>query len=249
MEACEMNEIAIKLENVSMKYRMASEKISSIKYYFIQKMRKKISYVDFHALNDINFEIYKGEVFGIVGLNGAGKSTLLKIIAGILKPTSGKVTKNGTIAPLIELGAGFNGELSGLENIYLNGLVLGYSKKFIQEKVDEIIEFSELEQFIHTPLKNYSSGMRARLGFSIATIVQPEILIVDEVLSVGDHKFKEKSENKMMSMINGGATVLFVSHSLGQVEKLCNRVAWLEKGQIREIGEPQPIIERFKNAK
>lgn len=244
-----MNEIAIKLENVSMKYRMASEKISSIKYYFIQKMRKKISYVDFHALNDINFEIYKGEVFGIVGLNGAGKSTLLKIIAGILKPTSGKVTKNGTIAPLIELGAGFNGELSGLENIYLNGLVLGYSKKFIQEKVDEIIEFSELEQFIHTPLKNYSSGMRARLGFSIATIVQPEILIVDEVLSVGDHKFKEKSENKMMSMINGGATVLFVSHSLGQVEKLCNRVAWLEKGQIREIGEPQPIIERFKNAK
>ncbi|MFD0869525.1 ABC transporter ATP-binding protein [Paenibacillus residui] len=244
-----MNDIAIKLENVSMKYRMASEKISSIKYYFIQKMRKKISYVDFHALNNINFEIYKGEVFGIVGLNGAGKSTLLKIIAGILKPTSGKVTKNGAIAPLIELGAGFNGELSGLENIYLNGLVLGYSKKFIQEKVDEIIEFSELEQFIHTPLKNYSSGMRARLGFSIATIVQPEILIVDEVLSVGDHKFKEKSENKMMSMINGGATVLFVSHSLGQVEKLCNRVAWLEKGQIREIGEPQPIIERFKNEK
>lgn len=244
-----MSEIAIKIDNVSMKYRMASEKISSLKYYFIKKMKKQISYVDFHALDSVSFEVYKGEVFGIVGLNGAGKSTLLKIIAGILKPTAGKVVKSGMVVPLIELGAGFDGELTGKENIFLNGLVLGYSRKFIQEKMDEIIEFSELGDFIHAPLKNYSSGMRARLGFSIATIVQPEILIVDEVLSVGDHKFKEKSENKMMSMINGGATVLFVSHSLSQVEKLCDRVAWLEKGRIREVNDASTVIEKYKSEK
>nr|WP_150959428.1 ABC transporter ATP-binding protein [Aneurinibacillus sp. XH2] len=244
-----MSEIAIKIDNVSMKYRMASERISSLKYYFIKKMKKQISYVDFHALDSVSFEVYKGEVFGIVGLNGAGKSTLLKIIAGILKPTAGKVVKSGMVVPLIELGAGFDGELTGLENIFLNGLVLGYSRKFIQEKVDEIIEFSELGDFIHAPLKNYSSGMRARLGFSIATIVQPEILIVDEVLSVGDHKFKEKSENKMMSMINGGATVLFVSHSLSQVEQLCNRVAWLEKGKIREVNDASTVIEKYRSEK
>lgn len=244
-----MSEIAIKIDNISMKYRLASEKISSLKYYFIKKIRKQITYNDFHALNNVSFEVYKGEVFGIVGLNGAGKSTLLKIIAGILKPTSGKIVRTGPVVPLIELGAGFDGELTGIENIFLNGLVLGYSKKFLQEKVDEIIEFSELGNFIHTPLKNYSSGMRARLGFSIATIVQPEILIVDEVLAVGDHKFKEKSENKMMSMINGGATVLFVSHSLSQVEKLCNRVAWLEKGEIREVSDAPSVIERYKNEK
>lgn len=242
-----MSEIAIKIDNVSMKYRMASERISSLKYYFIKKMKKQISYVDFHALDSVSFEVYKGEVFGIIGLNGAGKSTLLKIIAGILKPTAGKVVKSGMVVPLIELGAGFDGELTGLENIFLNGLVLGYSRKFIQEKVDEIIEFSELGDFIHAPLKNYSSGMRARLGFSIATIVQPEILIVDEVLSVGDHKFKEKSENKMMSMINGGATVLFVSHSLSQVEQLCNRVAWLEKGKIREVNDASTVIEKYRS--
>lgn len=242
-----MSEIAIKIDNVSMKYRMASERISSLKYYFIKKIKKQISYVDFHALDSVSFEVYKGEVFGIVGLNGAGKSTLLKIIAGILKPTAGKVEKSGMVVPLIELGAGFDGELTGLENIFLNGLVLGYSRKFIQEKVDEIIEFSELGDFIHAPLKNYSSGMRARLGFSIATIVQPEILIVDEVLSVGDHKFKEKSENKMMSMINGGATVLFVSHSLSQVEQLCNRVAWLEKGKIREVNDASTVIEKYRS--
>ena len=241
-------DIAIKVQNVSMKYRMATEKITSIKYYLIKRIKKEIQYVDFYALQDINFEVKKGEVFGIIGLNGAGKSTLLKIIAGIIKPTSGKVVRNGTIAPLIELGAGFNSELSGLENIYLNGLILGYSKKFIQSKIDEIIEYSELQDFIHVPLKNYSSGMRSKLGFSIATIVEPDILIVDEVLSVGDIKFKQKSEQKIKSMIDKGTTVLFVSHSLSQVESLCNRVAWLEKGRIKEIGEAKEVCERYKNA-
>lgn len=242
------HEVAVKVSQVSMKYRIASEKIHSMKHYLIKRIKKQITYEDFYALSNIDFEVYKGEVFGVIGLNGAGKSTLFKVIAGILKPTEGQVYRKGTIAPLIELGAGFNGELSGWENIYLNGLILGYSKKFIREKIDEIVEFAELGKFIHVPLKNYSSGMRARLGFSIATIVEPDLLIVDEVLSVGDIKFKEKSEHKIKSMIDQGTTVLFVSHSLSQVQTLCNRVVWLEKGRIREIGATKEIIERYKKA-
>lgn len=242
------HEVAVRVSQVSMKYRIASEKIHSMKHYLIKRIKKQITYEDFYALSNIDFEVYKGEVFGVIGLNGAGKSTLFKVIAGILKPTEGQVYRKGTIAPLIELGAGFNGELSGWENIYLNGLILGYSKKFIREKIDEIVEFAELGKFIHVPLKNYSSGMRARLGFSIATIVEPDLLIVDEVLSVGDIKFKEKSEHKIKSMINQGTTVLFVSHSLSQVQSLCNRVVWLEKGQIREIGATKEIIDRYKKA-
>jgi ABC-type polysaccharide/polyol phosphate transport system ATPase subunit len=241
-------QVSVQVSNVSMKYRIASEKVQSMKHYLIKRLRKQITYEDFYALKNISFEVYKGEVFGVIGLNGAGKSTLFKVIAGILKPTEGQVRRYGTIAPLIELGAGFNGELSGWENIYLNGLILGYSKKFIREKIDEIVEFAELGKFIHVPLKNYSSGMRARLGFAIATVVEPDLLIVDEVLSVGDIKFKEKSERKIMSMIERGTTVLFVSHSLGQIENLCNRVLWLEKGQIREIGETKQIVARYKQA-
>jgi ABC-type polysaccharide/polyol phosphate transport system ATPase subunit len=237
---------AIEVNNVSMKYRLTTEKVDSIKQYLIKRVKKEIQYEDFYALNDVSFTVPKGEVFGIIGLNGAGKSTLLKVISGILKPTSGSVKVHGTIAPLIELGAGFNGDLTGIENIYLNGLILGYSKKMIRSKIDEIVEFSELGKFIHTPLKNYSSGMKARLGFSIATIVQPEVLIVDEVLSVGDIKFKEKSEKKIASMMSQGATVLFVSHSLGQVEKLCERVVWLESGKVRKIGQTKEIIEEYK---
>lgn len=243
-----MSKYSVIVQNVSMKYRMPTEKITSLKYYFIKRMKKQISYVDFHALEDISFEVRKGEVFGIIGLNGAGKSTLLKIIAGILKPTKGKVIKHGSVAPLIELGAGFNAELSGFENIFLNGLVLGYSKKFIREKLDEIIEFSELEKFIHTPLKNYSSGMRARLGFAIATLVEPDILIVDEALAVGDAKFKKKCEVKINSMLDSGTTVLFVSHSIGQVESLCDRVMWLEEGKVKEIGPSTDVCYKFKVA-
>ncbi|ALS25939.1 ABC transporter ATP-binding protein [Paenibacillus sp. 32O-W] len=230
-----------------MKYRLATEKVDSLKLFFIKKLRKEIRYEDFFALKNVSFSVRKGEVFGILGSNGAGKSTLLKIIAGVMKPTSGSVYKNGNIAPLIELGAGFNGELSGVENIYLNGLLLGYSKRLIQEMIDEIIDFSELGKFIHTPLKNYSSGMKARLGFSIATIVQPEILIVDEVLAVGDDKFREKSEKKILSMMEGGTTVLFVSHSLNQVRKLCDRVLWLDKGEVKRIGLPNDIITEYQS--
>lgn len=242
-----MNEIAIRVDNVSMKYRLLSGKMNSLKEFFIHSLQKKIKYDEFSALDKISFEVNKGEVFGILGLNGAGKSTLLKIIAGILKPTSGTVERNGYVVPLLELGGGFNPELSGVENIYLNGMLLGYSKKFIKEKMDEIIEFSELEKFIHTPIKNYSSGMKARLGFSIATLVKPEILIVDEVLSVGDHKFKEKSEAKMKSLMGSGVTVLFVSHSINQMKTMCDRALWLEDGKIREMGPAEDVCNLYQS--
>ena len=238
----------LEVRNVSMEFRIASEKITSLKEMFIKRLKRQIEYKTLRALDNVSFEVKKGEVFGIIGLNGAGKSTLLKIVSGILKPTSGEVIRRGTIAPLIELGAGFNGQLSGLENIYLNGLLLGYSKKFIQEKLDEIIAFSELEEFIHMPLKNYSSGMKARLGFSIATCVQPDLLIVDEVLAVGDIRFREKCENRIQSMVTSGTSVLFVSHSLSQVQRLCQRVLWLEKGRVREIGEVTAVLQQYKKS-
>ncbi|MEK5478184.1 ABC transporter ATP-binding protein [Paenibacillus sp. FSL R5-0407] len=241
-----MREVAVKVNNVSMKYKLIGGKINSLKHFFIQTLQQKLSYEEFCALENVSFEIQKGEVFGVVGLNGAGKSTLLKIVAGILKPTSGFVERTGSLVPLIELGGGFNSELTGVENIYLNGMLLGYSKKFIKEKLDEIIEFSELGKFINTPIKNYSSGMKARLGFSIATLVKPDILIVDEVLSVGDHKFKEKSEAKMKSLMGSGTTVLFVSHSIDQMKSLCDRVLWLEKGSIKEIGPAKEVCERYQ---
>ncbi|MBB3130938.1 ABC-type polysaccharide/polyol phosphate transport system ATPase subunit [Paenibacillus rhizosphaerae] len=242
----EKTEIVLEVNKVSMMYRLPSEKITSVKHFLIKKIKKEIKYEDFFALREVSFSVEKGEVFGIIGSNGAGKSTLLKVISGILKPTQGEVKRKGNIAPLIELGAGFNGDLSGKENIYLNGLILGYSRKFIDQHVDEIIQFSELEKFIHTPLKNYSSGMKARLGFAIATIVKPDILIVDEVLSVGDIKFREKSEAKIMSMIKDGTTVLFVSHSMSQIEKICDRVLWLDKGRVLEINETKKVVSKYK---
>lgn len=243
-----MNDIAVRVSNVTMKYRVPTEKVDSLKLFFIKKIKKEIKYEDFYALQDVSFSIKKGEVFGIIGHNGAGKSTLLKIIAGVIKPTSGTCERYGSMAPLIELGAGFNDELTGIENIYLNGLLLGYSKRFITEKLKEIIEFSELEKFIHMPLKNYSSGMRARLGFSIATIVQPDILLVDEVLSVGDNHFREKSEQKIRSMIENGTTVLLVSHALNLLENLCTNILWLEKGRIKGIGPSKEIIKKYQNS-
>ncbi|MHA7579441.1 ABC transporter ATP-binding protein [Paenibacillus vandeheii] len=237
---------AIEVDNVSMKYRLATEKVDSLKQYFIKKAKNQLYYEDFFALSDVSFTVPKGEVFGVIGLNGAGKSTLLKVISGILKPTTGVAKVNGRIAPLIELGAGFDADLSGIENIYLNGLILGYSKKMIKSKIDQIVDFSELEKFIHTPLKNYSSGMKARLGFSIATVVKPDILIVDEALSVGDIHFRKKSERKIKEMMGGGTTFLFVSHSIGQVEELCDRVLWLENGNVRAIGDANSICSSFK---
>lgn len=240
------HDVMIEVANVTMKYKIVSEKVDSLKHYFLKRVKREIKYEDFYALRDVSFKVYKGEIFGIIGHNGAGKSTLLKIIAGILKPTSGSTVRNGTIAPLIELGAGFNNELNGIENIYLNGLLLGYSKKFIREKIDEIVEFADLGKFIYSPLKNYSSGMKARLGFSIATVIQPDILLVDEILSVGDMQFKQKSMGKIMSMIDSGTTVVFVSHSLTQLRQLCRRVLWLDKGAVMQIGNSEEVLQAYE---
>ncbi|WP_054741983.1 ABC transporter ATP-binding protein [Cellulosilyticum ruminicola] len=241
-----MDDFIIKLEHVGMHYRKTTQKVDSFKEYFIKRLRKQIAYEEFIALNDINLTIGKGEVVGFVGLNGAGKSTLLKLISGVQKPTVGKVTVKGKVSPLLELGAGFDNDLTGRENIKLNGLILGYSKEFIKEKTDEIIEFAELKDFIDTPIKNYSSGMRARLGFAIATVVTPQILIVDEVLSVGDGRFKKKSEQRMVELIKSDATVLFVSHSLAQIRRLCTKVVWLEKGQIKMVGPTKEVCDAYE---
>lgn len=235
----------IEIRNVSVVFKRTTEKMTSLKEYFINSLRKKIRKEQFVALEHIDVIIKKGEIVGLLGLNGAGKSTLLKVISGIIKPTTGEVKLNGKMAPLIELGAGFDPELTGRENIFLNGSLLGFSKKELKERIEEIIEFSELNEFIDVPLKNYSSGMYARLGFSIATIYDPEILIIDEVLSVGDFHFQEKSLNKIMEMIGKGTTVLFVSHDIEQVKKLCEKVIWLEKGRIKVIGESKKICEEY----
>lgn len=229
----------IKVNNVSMKFNLGIEKNFSLKLFFInlfkpKKNKKKKE--DFWALKNVSFDVKQGEVIGFVGSNGAGKSTLLKIIAGVMKPTEGNVEIGGNICPMIELGAGFDMDLTARENIFLNGAVLGYSKEFIEQKFDEIVEFSELQDFLDVPVKNFSSGMIARLAFSIATVVEPEILIVDEILSVGDIAFQAKSKQKMMSMISGGTTVLFVSHSLSQIQDLCDRVVWIEHGVVQQIG-------------
>ncbi len=242
-----MSKDIIKVENVGMKFNLSKEKVDSLKEYIIKSLKGQISYNEFWALKDINFTLQKGDRLGILGLNGAGKSTLLKVIVGVFKPTEGKVTKYGKIAPLLELGAGFDPQYTGRENIFLYGAVLGFSKKFLEEKYDEIVAFSELEEFIDVPLKNYSSGMKARLGFAIATIVEPEILILDEVLSVGDAKFRKKSEQKVMDMFDKGVTVLFVSHSITQVKKLCNKAILLEKGRIIAAGDIDEVAEIYES--
>lgn len=241
-----MGKPAIIVENVGMKFNLSKEKVDSIKEYLIKMIKREIHYSEYWALRDINFTIEKGDRVGILGLNGAGKSTLLKVIAGVFKPTEGKVTKFGKVAPLLELGAGFDAQYTGKENIYLYGAVLGYSKEFIDRKYDEIVEFSELEEFINVPLKNYSSGMKSRLGFSIATVVSPKILILDEVLSVGDAKFRKKSEKKIMDMFDSGVTVLFVSHSLAQVRRLCNKAMILEKGKLIAYGDIEEISKQYE---
>ena len=241
-----MGEKAIVLDHVGMRFNLSKEKTDSIKDYFIKLVKKDLHYNEFWALKDVSFSVEKGDRVGVLGLNGAGKSTLLKVIAGVFKPTEGTVTRKGKIAPLLELGAGFDKEYTGRENIYLYGAVLGYSKSFIEEKIDESIEFSELGEFIEVPVKNYSSGMRSRLGFSIATVVSPKILILDEVLSVGDAKFRKKSEKKIKSMFGSGVTVLFVSHSLEQVKRLCNKAMILEHGTLKDIGDIGPISEEYR---
>lgn len=236
----------IKIENISVCYRMTYDRVKSIKEYLVQKTQGKIRYEEFWALKGIGFEVKKGEVLGIVGHNGAGKSTLLKVISGILKPTEGTLQVNGTVVPMLELGSGFDFDLTGRENVFLNGAILGYSEQFLKEKYQEIVDFSELGQFIDIPLRNYSSGMVMRLAFSIATVVNPDILIVDEILAVGDAQFQEKSKNRMLELMGGGTTVLFVSHSLDQIREVCDMVIWLEHGQMKMIGRTQEVCDAYE---
>lgn len=236
----------IEVQNVSMRFRMANDRISSIKEYAIAKLRGKLQYSEFEALKNVSFDVKRGEVVGLIGHNGAGKSTMLKVISGILKPTEGSVRVAGNVAPMLELGSGFDMDMTGRENIFLNGAILGYSEEFLKRKYDEIVAFSEIEPFIDMPLRNYSSGMVARLAFSIATVVVPEVLIVDEVLSVGDAAFQEKSLMRMMELMSGGTTVLFVSHSQSQIRKMCNRVVWLEHGQVQAFGDAREVCALYE---
>ena len=230
-----------------MQFKLEQNKEKSLKGFMVAALQKKIQYEVFQALEDISFSVKKGEVLGIIGKNGAGKSTLLKIISGIMKPTKGKVEVKGNIVPMLELGSGFDFELTGRENIFLNGAILGYSKEYLKQKYKEIVNFSELERFIDTPIRNYSSGMMMRLAFSIATVVNPEVLIVDEILSVGDASFQEKSRTRMLELMGGGTTVFFVSHDLSQIEAMCNRVLWLQEGKVKMIGNTEAVCAAYKN--
>lgn len=236
----------IKVENVSMKFLIMHDRIRSLKEYTVALLKRRLKYEEFWALRNVSFEVRRGEVMGIIGRNGAGKSTLLKIISGILKPTEGKVKTGGNIVPMLELGSGFDLDLTGRENIFLNGAILGYSEDFLKSKYDEIVEFAELEKFIDVPIRNYSSGMLMRLAFSIATVVNPEILIVDEILAVGDEAFQAKSKARMMELMGGGTTVLFVSHNIEQIRELCNRVIWLDEGRIKMIGDKNEVCDAYK---
>lgn len=236
----------IDISDITMKFRMNNDKILSLKEFVTTALRGKLKYNEFTALNNVSFQVRKGETLGLIGRNGAGKSTMLKVISGILKPTSGTVTCNGNIVPMLELGSGFDMDLSGKENIFLNGAILGYSEEFLNNKYNEIVEFSELGDFINMPIRNYSSGMLMRLAFSIASVVNPEILIVDEILSVGDVSFQEKSKKRMLEMMSGGTTVLFVSHTLEQVREMCDRVVWLEHGKIKMIGNAKQVCDAYK---
>lgn len=236
----------IYVDDVTMDYRVQQENIKSIKEYLVNTLRGKVTYREFRALDHVNVHVAPGEVLGIIGSNGAGKSTLLKVIAGVLTPTEGDVRINGNIAPMLELGAGFDQDLTARENIFLNGAILGYTKSFLENRFDEIIAFSELEDFIEQPVRTYSSGMMMRLAFSIATLVEPEVLIVDEILSVGDARFQRKSEERMRCLMSGGTTVLMVSHSSAQIRKLCSRAIWLERGKIVMDGDAQEVCAAYE---
>lgn len=239
-------ENAVEIKDVSMRFNLAKERVDNIKELVVRKLKGKgVSFDEFWALKDISLTIPKGDSFALIGSNGSGKSTLLKIISGVLTPTYGTVTLNGSLAPLIELGAGFDMDLSGRENVFLNGAILGHSKKMMEEKYDEIMDFSELKDFEDVPVKNYSSGMMARLGFSIATLVKPDILIVDEILSVGDHSFQEKCSKRMEKMMSGGTTVILVSHDESMVKKICRHAAWINKGHLMFVGDSEVAVEHY----
>lgn len=240
-----MSKTMIEVSDVTMRFHMNSDRILSLKEFVTTALRGKLHYEEFTALDHVSFTVKKGETLGLIGRNGAGKSTMLKVISGILKPTEGHVTCHGNIVPMLELGSGFDMELTGRENIFLNGAILGYDEEFLKEKYDEIVEFSELGRFIDMPIRNYSSGMMARLAFSIASVVNPEILIVDEILAVGDAAFQEKSRARMMEMMGGGTTVLFVSHSMEQIREMCSRVVWLDHGTVKMVGPTQEVCDAY----
>lgn len=240
--------IVIDVRNVSMKFNLASEKFDSFKEYVIKSIKKQVHFDEFWALQDVSFQVEKGESLGLIGLNGSGKSTMLKTIAGVLKPTKGSVDIKGSIAPLIELGAGFDMDLTAHENVFLNGALLGYGREEMGNYMQNIIDFSELKDFMDVPVKNFSSGMVSRLGFAIATIGTPDILIVDEVLSVGDFQFQQKCEERINHMKEAGTTILFVSHSIEQVKKVCSKVVWLEKGRLKMQGEAKEICDIYKKS-
>ena len=237
--------VIVKVEDLGICFNLAKERVDSLKEYFLKFTKGSLNFEEFWALKNVNIEIEKGDFYGLVGINGSGKSTLLKTIAGVFKPTEGKVTVNGTIAPLIELGAGFDMDLTARENIYLNGAVLGFSKKFMDDHFQDIVDFSELHDFLDVPLKNYSSGMVARIAFAIATVTDPDILIADEVLAVGDYAFQEKCEKRMEQLLANGTTVIFVSHSTEQVKRLCNKATWLEHGKIIMTGDAQTVCDEY----
>ena len=246
LPASSQEKYSIEVEDVSMIFNMASEVLTNLKEYFIKAMKHELFFKEFRALNHVSFKVSQGEVVGLVGTNGSGKSTMLKCIAGVLEPSEGSITVRGNIAPLIELGAGFDPELTARENIYLNGALLGYTKEFIDSHLQDIIDFAELQDFMDMPLKNYSSGMVARIGFAIATITKPDILIADEVLSVGDFLFQQKCEKRMQELMAGGTTVILVSHSIEQIERMCSKVAWLSHGHLKMNGDTATVCAAYK---
>ena len=237
--------IMVDVDHVTIRFILSSQKIDNLKEYLIKMMKKELMFQEFLAVKDVSFRVRQGEAWGLIGTNGSGKSTLLKVISGIMKPYKGKVTVNGSVAPLIELGAGFDPECTARENIYLNGCVLGYSQKFMEQHFDDIVDFAELHDFLDSPLKNFSSGMRARLGFSIATMVKPQILIVDEILSVGDYKFKQKCMKRMQELLSGGTTLLYVSHNIEEVRRLCDHAIWIDKGVERMQGDVKTVCDAY----
>lgn len=237
--------IMVDVDHVTIRFNMANQKVDNLKEYFIKLVKKELMFQEFLAVKDVSFQIRQGEAWGLIGTNGSGKSTMLKAISGILKPYKGAIAVNGSVAPLIELGAGFDQELTARENIFLNGCVLGHSVKFMEEHFQEIVDFAEIHAFLDSPLKNYSSGMRARLGFSIATMVKPDILIVDEILAVGDYKFRQKCEKRMKELLDGGTTLIYVSHSIDEVKRLCDHAMWIDKGVARMQGEAKAVCDAY----
>lgn len=240
--------VMIDVDHVTIRFNMANQKVDNLKEYFVKMIKKELMFQEFLAVQDVSFQVREGEAWALIGTNGSGKSTMLKAISGILKPHKGSVTVNGSVAPLIELGAGFDQELTARENIFLNGCVLGHTEKFMKEHFDEIVDFAELHKFLDSPIKNYSSGMKARLGFSVATMVRPEILIVDEILAVGDYKFRQKCEKRMAEMLSGGTTLLFVSHNIEEVKRLCDHAIWIDKGIAKMQGEVNQVCDAYMEA-